>query len=572
MSRAELAAALWPDSSEAQARGNLRNAMHRLRQALPALQDRVTWNGPDLVWRDCAQIDVDVWRFWESARGRSQRSLEAARAVYRGALLPGWHEEWALAAREGLQRDFVEVLERLADLAEDARALDEFVGHAEHLRQLDRLSEAHVRRLMRAYALRGDSAAVERVFQDARATLRAELDCEPSAVTVDLYRRLRAVPGESAPSRSKSEDDPRSPAGEGSLRERLAQVQAEGDVRVAFSRLGHLSVVRPAEHRLALHDDVRSILAKDLEWREPDRWAAMRQRALHQYRERAAWAETDEERQWLFNERLFLWSHALVRRLMFREAEAGLMWLEPGRPDDRPAIMRAWREWMSRFLQADATQGLSQALERSLQSRCLRLRVVRHRDGTVLGFSGAIAICRESLPILLTSPNTAALVRARWSEAELAALPAGPEKARLFHLRYAAHGTHRAEAVRALLLRDVMAMLAPGGTYYVTTGLTEHKALVETLRFRRLPEARCWNQGARVPDDSYELDLTGIGFEAWIAELMCSTASATEPGATASTPPSSAASGPAPWPPARGWRRAWIGRGPFTPRNGPSRR
>ncbi len=121
----------------------------------------------------------------------------------------------------------------------------------------------------------------------------------------------------------------------------------------------------------------------------------------------------------------------------------------------------------------------------------------------------------------------------------MAALPSGPGTTDVLHLRYAAHGTRRAAEVQAFLVRDRLAMLALGGRYCVTTGLPDDKALAETLGCRRLPGARCRNQGARVPDDSNELDLTGIGFEAWIARLMRTSAPAPEPGATAALASSS---------------------------------
>lgn len=763
LARAEAAAALWPDSSEVQARTNLRGAMHRLLGAVPALEHAAALAGPDLGWRSGGAVDADLWRFRRAVGTATQRSLEAAVALYRGDLLPGRAEEWAVRARQECRAAYGQALERLADLAEGARRYAEALRYAERLHRDDPLSEEHLRRLMRAHALCGDPGGVERAYRRGHESLSQELGCEPSPATQELYRRLRAPsvrrdgPRQGVPDGSLGErlrraesdlfvgraaemerfrrwllsdaDDPallvvRGPGGVGKstllrawadmarrlgnpvllidarrlagspqsllaalggdteqavvarlnrlrptlvfdtcedlaglgrylregllprldgrirmvfagrfgaelawrldapwrrvlttvtlqgfsteesqeyLRRRgiadpslavdiaaaaggnplglslaadllvdlgvrdlraalprwrltvhelagylvrdvpdahlrslleaasvlrefdasaLARVSGQPEARAAFGQLARLSVVRPAEHGLALHDDVRRILAADVEWREPDRWAALRRRALDHYRERAEQVAGPEERQWVFNERLALWSHALARRMLAHEPEPGLLWVEAGQPEDWPAVRRIWREWVTHSLRAEPAAGLQQALECSLRSRCFRLQVVRHRSGDILGFSGAVAVCRESLPILRTSPNTAALVRARWSLAELRDMPATPDATRFYHLRYAAYGAREADAVRVVLIRELLAMLTLGGCYFVTTGHPDYQALAEALGFRRLDGARHRNAGAAVPDESYELDLTRRGFEAWLAELV----------------------------------------------------
>ncbi len=765
--RSHLAAVLWPDSLESQARVNLRGTLHRLRRAFPGIERWIALDEPQVHWRRTHDVDSDLWRFRDGARAGSLQSLQAACAAYRGELLPGFEDEWVVRAREDLQREYTRVLERIVDLLQGARQYEAAVAYAELLHRQDPLHEPFVRRLMHAHALSANPAAAERVYKTWSEQLKRELNCEPSSETAELARRLRAsarAARETAGNAGAASSHPtlhesvhklesdlfvgrarelaafrqwllstsetpkllvvHGPGGVGKttllrafadtarllgwssrtvnsavlagsrqsllnalggrtesavvarlnrtrplllldtceelaelnryLREQLLPqldnripvvfagrfkpelewsldspwrrvvrtmpVQAlnreeaetyltrrgvtdaklladiveithgsplglslaadlavdlgvrdfravaprwrftvheligellrevrepqlqqlleaasvlrqfdEGallavsglpEVGPAYERLARLSVVRNAEFGLALHDDVRALMAKDLEWRNRERWAALRLRALEYYRWRAAQPVTPEERQWIFNERLFLWSHALAHDLLFREAEPGLMWVERGRPEDWPAVLRVWRQWMTEFLRATPTEGLRQALEQALHSHCFRLRIVRHRDGDVLGFSGAIAICRESLPILMKSPNTAALVRARWSNAELDALPQTADDARAVHLRYAAHGVREADAVRAFLLRELLTTLTFSATYYVTTGLPAYQKLVEAMGFRRLPEARYWSEGATNPDESYELDLSEIGFEAWVAELV----------------------------------------------------
>src|SRR4051812_37923331 len=112
-SRSHLAGVFWPDSTEAQARTNLRRELHALRAILtdaglpgdgPLVVDQAT-----LCWRDHGRCQVDVRCFTVSREQALQaeragdvdallRHASAAVERYRGALLPGWYDDWALAA------------------------------------------------------------------------------------------------------------------------------------------------------------------------------------------------------------------------------------------------------------------------------------------------------------------------------------------------------------------------------------------------------------------------------------------------------------------------------------------
>ena len=53
-SRSELAFLFWPDSSEEQARANLRNLLHVLRQTLPEIATYLDCEGPVYPMEGCA--------------------------------------------------------------------------------------------------------------------------------------------------------------------------------------------------------------------------------------------------------------------------------------------------------------------------------------------------------------------------------------------------------------------------------------------------------------------------------------------------------------------------------------
>jgi DNA-binding SARP family transcriptional activator len=122
---------LWPDSE-------LAAGLHSLRQALSSLRHQLEPPGtpagallrtdrlfvqinPDLLITDVAEFETAL-----QATGRERdpaaraENLGRAAELYRGELLPGFYEEWALAERERLAQSYQGALRRLAEASETA--------------------------------------------------------------------------------------------------------------------------------------------------------------------------------------------------------------------------------------------------------------------------------------------------------------------------------------------------------------------------------------------------------------------------------------------------------------------
>ncbi len=199
-SRRQLAFQLWPDSTEAQARTNLRSLIHRLRQALPDADAFLHIDAQMVQWRADAPCTLDVAAF-EQALARAAQAgqrgdqtaarsaLQEAVDLYRGDLLPGWYDDWVLLERERLRQAFLAVLERLIVLLEHDQEYAVAIEHAQQLLRLDPLHEATYQYLMRLHALSGDRASAVRAYQTCVIVLERELGVEPSPATREAYER-----------------------------------------------------------------------------------------------------------------------------------------------------------------------------------------------------------------------------------------------------------------------------------------------------------------------------------------------------------------------------------------------
>jgi DNA-binding SARP family transcriptional activator len=194
--RQRLAFLLWPDSTETQARTNLRKVLHVLRHALPD-PDRLIETGQRTVrWRADAPLWLDVAQF---ERALAEERLEDAVEIYAGDLLEGNYDEWLLEERDRLAHMHLDALDRLSRLCERQERWPDAIRFAERLVAQDPLREESHRQLIRLCRAAGDRARALRAYHVCAATLERELAVEPSAVTRTLYEEiLDDAPGGSA--------------------------------------------------------------------------------------------------------------------------------------------------------------------------------------------------------------------------------------------------------------------------------------------------------------------------------------------------------------------------------------
>ncbi|HEX6021854.1 MAG TPA: AAA family ATPase, partial [Solirubrobacter sp.] len=185
--RQRVAFILWPDSSEGQARTNLRKVLYGLRRALPDADRFIDVGARTLRWRVDAPLWLDVDDFERAlADGRLADAVEA----YGGPLLEGNYDEWLVEERERLAQLYLGALERLAREHERDGRVQEAIGCAERLVAGDPLREESHRLLIGLCHAAGDRARALRAYHVCASTLERELGVEPSAATRAVYEAV----------------------------------------------------------------------------------------------------------------------------------------------------------------------------------------------------------------------------------------------------------------------------------------------------------------------------------------------------------------------------------------------
>ncbi|MFN2155907.1 MAG: BTAD domain-containing putative transcriptional regulator, partial [Anaerolineae bacterium] len=185
----------WPDSTESQARTNLRKLLHDLRRALPDPDTFLRADDQTLSWQDDAPLTLDVAAFEAAlveAKEAAQPGTALARAVelYVGDLLPSFYADWIVPERERLRERYSGALEQLTQLLEEQGDLSRATEYASLLLRHDPLHEPGYRRLMRLHAAQGDRAGALQVYQRCVTVLEEELGVEPLPETQAVYEAV----------------------------------------------------------------------------------------------------------------------------------------------------------------------------------------------------------------------------------------------------------------------------------------------------------------------------------------------------------------------------------------------
>ena len=190
-SRDTLAFTLWPDSTEKQARANLRRHLYELRQALPNPAAGTPWliiEPKSIRWNPGASYWLDVAAFEEMSK--SPNRVAQAIELYTGQLLPHIDELWLTYHRERLHLRYLNNLQQLIARHRKQREYDQALNYVQQLLDDDPLREDIVRELMTLRYALGDRPGALNAYQEFVDLLHDELGVPPMTETTALHTMI----------------------------------------------------------------------------------------------------------------------------------------------------------------------------------------------------------------------------------------------------------------------------------------------------------------------------------------------------------------------------------------------
>lgn len=197
VSKEEIGAAFWPDSTPEELRLRFKNCVYRLRRAVG--NEVVKYDNDDTYqFNHSIDYEYDVEKFVReinlSRRSESLdtqiKHLKTAIGVYQGPFLPKGDQSWIIIQREQYQQMFIENGLVLANLLMQQGHHNSAIQYSKRVLDQDPCNEAAYRLLMVIYASMEDRASLRRQYELCRQTLMNELGVDPTETTRNLYETL----------------------------------------------------------------------------------------------------------------------------------------------------------------------------------------------------------------------------------------------------------------------------------------------------------------------------------------------------------------------------------------------
>ena len=192
-SRDHLAGLLWGESSNEQARANLRQALTQLRRAFrDAGADPIKTPG-DKVMLSSEGLTIDAHRLARADAILDFDCLHCDKEFLEGfSITEPEFERWLTVQRERLRSRVRQLHEAAAEDAFQDRRIEEAIEHLTNALSLDPLQEHLHRRLMKLFAAERRADAAMAQFERCRTVLRQELGIDPDNETTALYEKIRS--------------------------------------------------------------------------------------------------------------------------------------------------------------------------------------------------------------------------------------------------------------------------------------------------------------------------------------------------------------------------------------------
>jgi predicted ATPase/DNA-binding SARP family transcriptional activator len=191
LDRQALAFLFWPDSSEEDARANLRRHLYQLGRVLQQAPSSEPWlltNKQTLQWNPSTDYWLDVAEF--ERLSADPQSHEQAAACYRGSLLEGYYDNWIIFEQERQRRLYFDLLFQLVTRYRQAGSPWKALEFAHQVLALDPFHEEMVRQIMAIRTESGNRAGAIQEYELFKQRLQQEMDVPPMPETQALYESI----------------------------------------------------------------------------------------------------------------------------------------------------------------------------------------------------------------------------------------------------------------------------------------------------------------------------------------------------------------------------------------------
>jgi DNA-binding SARP family transcriptional activator len=229
-SREKLVDLFWPTSSVGRARDNLNTLLWRLRKVLEpkgtprgtyllTTTDEIGFNWDSDFWLDSNVFETCVNEIVaKPVHTLSLNHVEVCEKIlilYKGDLLEGFYDEWAISEQERLRLLYINCLDHLMKYYKQQRLFEKSLQYGQKILKYEPTHEAVHREIMRIYLDSSRHALGIQQYQRCRDTLAVELNVVPMTETDALYAQLAGQPS----------DRPVTLFGQSEIQETLQQVE-----------------------------------------------------------------------------------------------------------------------------------------------------------------------------------------------------------------------------------------------------------------------------------------------------------------------------------------------------------
>ena len=188
--RTQVAATLWPDSTDAVANARLRAVLWRLGHRHSGVPPLLDLRGSSLALASWVAVDVHALKAAAEVLihdcDGSAAEKAAGEVLNAAELLPGWYDDWVLAARERLHYLRLSALDALASCRRLQHRRYEALQAARAAIGLEPLHETAHRTIVRTHLDSGDIVEAVTHYTRYRAMLDRELGLAPSHLFTQL--------------------------------------------------------------------------------------------------------------------------------------------------------------------------------------------------------------------------------------------------------------------------------------------------------------------------------------------------------------------------------------------------